>query len=208
MILLIVLKPEILRSFTKCMWTQFIESRLQNIWYVFLLTKNVLPYIQTANNHVPKPPNEWKLEQGFEAAKLSLRNQSGIPITIESKHLPTSNEAELRPGDHPDDSGIVFTEEREGWKGYVEWEKYPEKKTQAATRFSKYKFPPPPEFQLGNLPDTNPVLQGTRWKLWHKAIGGPLADYPEESWRRVLKVRLHKSVMPCSNLNMFCTGKT
>ena len=28
---------------------------------------------------------------------------------------------------------------------------------------------------------------GVRWKLWHKAIGGPLTNVPEESWDTVLK---------------------
>jgi sulfite oxidase len=48
-------------------------------------------------------------------------------------------------------------------------------------------FPPPPEFQLGPIPDTNPVLEGVRWKQWHKAIGGPLTSVPEESWLRVIQ---------------------
>lgn len=53
-----------------------------------------------------------------------------------------------------------------------------------------YKFPPPPEFQLGPLPTTNPVLEGVRWKLWHKAIGGPLSNMPEESWEDVKKASI------------------
>ena len=36
---------------------------------------------------------------------------------------------------------VDFKEEREGWHGYVEWEKYPEKKEQAARILSKYTFP-------------------------------------------------------------------
>jgi len=84
-------------------------------------------------------------------------------------------------------------EEREGWKGYVEWEDYPEKKQKAHEQFKRFKFPPPPEFQLGPIPDTNPVLEGTRWKLWHKAIGGVLTNVPEESWEVVLKV----GIDPC-----------
>ena len=35
-----------------------------------------------------------------------------------------------------------FEEEREGWKGYVEWEKYPEKKKAVAELMAKYQFPP------------------------------------------------------------------
>lgn len=35
----------------------------------------------------------------------------------------------------------VFAEERKGWKGYIEWERYPEKKKQAAEVLSRYDFP-------------------------------------------------------------------
>jgi hypothetical protein len=34
-----------------------------------------------------------------------------------------------------------FAEEREGWKGYIEWERYPEKKEQAAKILAQYDFP-------------------------------------------------------------------
>lgn len=34
-----------------------------------------------------------------------------------------------------------FAEEKDGWKGYVEWEKYPAKKKQAAELLSRYSFP-------------------------------------------------------------------
>jgi hypothetical protein len=34
-----------------------------------------------------------------------------------------------------------FAEERKGWKGYVEWEKYPEKKRKAAEILNQYDFP-------------------------------------------------------------------
>jgi sulfite oxidase len=70
---------------------------------------------------------------------------------------------------------------------YVEWEAYPEKKKIAETILKSKAFPPPPEFQLGPLPDTNPVLEGVRWKQWHAAIGGPLTDLPKISWRTVLQ---------------------
>jgi sulfite oxidase len=49
-------------------------------------------------------------------------------------------EPEARPfelvGEEP-----YFEEEREGWKGYIEWEKYPEKKKLAAEIMAKYDFP-------------------------------------------------------------------
>jgi sulfite oxidase len=35
----------------------------------------------------------------------------------------------------------VFAEERKGWKGYIEWEKYPEKKAQAEKILAQYDFP-------------------------------------------------------------------
>ena len=38
---------------------------------------------------------------------------------------------------HPD---AYFKEEREGWHGYIEWEKYPEKKEMAAKILSQYAF--------------------------------------------------------------------
>lgn len=139
---------------------------------------------------IPQKPDEWLLEQGLEPAKLGLRNQSDVKINLDSPQTADANETELKLRDDAseDDPNFVVTEERDGWKGYVEWEDYPEKKARAHRRFLRYKFPPPPEFQLGPVPPTNPVLPGVRWKLWHKAVGGALADVPEESWRTVLKV--------------------
>lgn len=78
-----------------------------------------------------------------------------------------------------------FPEERRGWKGYVEWEKYPEKKQEAEKVLSHYKFPGPPEFQLVPLPKTNPVLEGVRWKQYHYAMGATLQDMPAISWKYV-----------------------
>ncbi|KAK3050179.1 hypothetical protein LTR09_008568 [Extremus antarcticus] len=83
--------------------------------------------------------------------------------------------------------GPFFAEEKEGWKGYVEWEKYPEKKKQGAEVLSQYDFPGPPEFQFAPLPKTNPILEGIRWKQYHYAIGGALKEYPDISWKYVQK---------------------
>ncbi|KAH7054419.1 Oxidoreductase, molybdopterin-binding domain-containing protein [Macrophomina phaseolina] len=84
-----------------------------------------------------------------------------------------------------------FAEEREGWKGYVEWEKCPEKKKKAAEIMQKNKaegkFPDPPEFQLEPLPKTNPVLNGERFKSYHYAMGPTLENLPDISWKYVLK---------------------
>lgn len=43
----------------------------------------------------------------------------------------------LRERDHPE---AYFQEEREGWHGYIEWERYPEKKAIAANILSQYAF--------------------------------------------------------------------
>ncbi|MCJ1369174.1 hypothetical protein MMC20_000383 [Loxospora ochrophaea] len=80
-----------------------------------------------------------------------------------------------------------FAEEEKGWHGYVEWEKYPEKKKEAADVLAKYSFAQEPEFQLGPLPNTNPVLEGVRWKQYHAALGPTLKDVPQESWETVLE---------------------
>ncbi|KAI4799716.1 molybdopterin binding oxidoreductase [Aureobasidium sp. EXF-8845] len=80
-----------------------------------------------------------------------------------------------------------YAEEREGWKGYIEWEKYPEKKAEAEKILAQYEFPPPPEFQLKPLPETNPVLEGVRWKQYHYAMGETLKDLPDISWDYVKK---------------------
>ena len=53
----------------------------------------------------------------------------------------TSNGLELRPNVKQQPPEPDFPEEREGWKGYIEWEKYPEKKEKAAEILAQYKFP-------------------------------------------------------------------
>ncbi|KAF9449119.1 molybdopterin binding oxidoreductase [Macrolepiota fuliginosa MF-IS2] len=76
-------------------------------------------------------------------------------------------------------------EEKPGWKGYVEWEKYPEKKDAAHNILIRKKFSPIPEFQFVPLPKTNPILIGHRWKEYHQALGiGSIVDY---SWEVVQK---------------------
>jgi hypothetical protein len=50
---------------------------------------------------------------------------------------PNAPAFELLEGEEP-----YFAEERDGWKGYVEWEHYPEKKKEAAAVLAKYQFPP------------------------------------------------------------------
>ncbi|PPQ78756.1 LOW QUALITY PROTEIN: hypothetical protein CVT25_010759 [Psilocybe cyanescens] len=128
---------------------------------------------------IVQPPDEWKLEQGMAGAELRLLDDT---------------KPEDIPGTEESNQESPFKDERKGWLGYIEWEKYPEKKELAAAILAKHVFPPPPEFQLGPIPDTNPVLEGVRWKLWHKAIGGDLWSVPEESWLRVIQEK-HKDML-------------
>ncbi|KAI4211567.1 MAG: hypothetical protein LQ351_005608 [Letrouitia transgressa] len=131
-------------------------------------------------------PDEWKIEQGLSGAKLPFLDQTGPEATeIEPQKwvdLVKDEEAINAIGDR----SKLFARELEGWKGYVEWEKYPEKKAKAHKILTLQTFPPNPEFQLGPIPETNPVLPGTHWKMWHHAVGGELAPVPEDSWETVL----------------------
>jgi sulfite oxidase len=70
---------------------------------------------------------------------------------------------------------------------YVEWEAYPEKREKARQILKAHTFPANPEYQLGPLPDTNPVLEGIEYKLYHAAIGGELASASDDSWKKVLE---------------------
>jgi len=52
---------------------------------------------------------------------------------------------------------------------------------------AEYDFGAPPEFQLVPLPNTNPILEGVRWKQYHYAMGGTLKEVPDISWKYVQK---------------------
>lgn len=69
----------------------------------------------------------------------------------------------------------------------MEWEKYPEKKAKAHQILISQTFPLNPEFQLGPIPDSNPVLTGERWKEWNHSVGGALDAIPDDSWDTVLR---------------------
>ncbi|KAI9815314.1 MAG: hypothetical protein M1827_002794 [Pycnora praestabilis] len=89
---------------------------------------------------------------------------------------------------HMKGPNAFFEEERKGWHGYIEWEKYPEKKAEAAKILAAYDFPPPPEFQLVQIPPgRNPLVEGVRWKQYHAALGPTLRDLPDQSWDFVKK---------------------
>ncbi|TCD66846.1 hypothetical protein EIP91_000800 [Steccherinum ochraceum] len=79
----------------------------------------------------------------------------------------------------------LFPEERPGWRGFVEWEDYPERKKVAHELLKTKKFTPIPEFQQDPLPKTNPILIGHRWKEYHEALG--LRGIVDFSWEMVQK---------------------
>ena len=54
-----------------------------------------------------------------------------------TKNLTTADGLELRHKlEEPN-----FSEEKPGWKGYIEWEKYPEKQKRAEEILAQYNFP-------------------------------------------------------------------
>jgi len=67
-----------------------------------------------------------------------LSTLSVVASTRKSTMAPAEpNALPFRPkGDIP-----AFAEEKDGWRGYIEWEKYPDKKKQAHDILSKYDFP-------------------------------------------------------------------
>ncbi|KAI3321403.1 sulfite oxidase [Xylariaceae sp. AK1471] len=134
--------------------------------------------------HSIQPEDEWRIEQGLAGVELHLVDQTRAPNAQEDlfgQEKPDATSLEPKF----DDS--LAKDELSGWDGYVEWEEYPEKKKVAHEILISHKFPPPPEFQLEPIPGTNPVLEGVRWKEWHRAIGGRLRSVPEESWATVLR---------------------
>ncbi|EMD00481.1 hypothetical protein BAUCODRAFT_170332 [Baudoinia panamericana UAMH 10762] len=146
-----------------------------------MTTTNRLP----ADTHIHNREDEWKIEQGLHGAALPILDQSG-PESYFIKpleYVPFKDENAIAS---VGDRDMLFQDEP-NWKGHIEWENYPEKKEKAHKILSSQNFPPPPEYQMGPIPGTNPVLEGVRWKQWHYAIGGALKTVPEESWEIVLK---------------------
>ncbi|KAJ5811779.1 hypothetical protein N7474_008080 [Penicillium riverlandense] len=132
-------------------------------------------------------PDEWKIEQGMAGHKLPILDQTGS----DTIHLYPPRPAKLTQ----DEEAIrsvgnrtkLFARERQGWKGYVEWEDYPEKKEKAHKILTSQTFAPCPDFNFGPIPGTNPVLPGDDFKAWHAALGGELASIADDSWRTVLR---------------------
>ncbi|RWA10115.1 hypothetical protein EKO27_g4987, partial [Xylaria grammica] len=116
--------------------------------------------------HTAQPQDEWRVEQGIAGAELYLIDQTKGPGNQEDAPAP---ENPTTPPPDPKVDYELAKDELPGWRGYVEWEDYPEKKKKAHEILISHEFPPPPEFQLEQIPGTNPVLEGIRWKEWHRA---------------------------------------
>ena len=48
----------------------------------------------------------------------------------------------LNPKETPDPEELGLEEERKGWHGYIEWERYPERKQKVKEYLRQFKFPP------------------------------------------------------------------
>ncbi|KAI1817313.1 sulfite oxidase [Poronia punctata] len=135
--------------------------------------------------HNAQPVGEWAVEQGFTGVAFHLLDQTKAP---EEQDIFTRDE-EKKSDEHrvPISDEDLAKDELPGWDGYVEWEDYPEKKEKAHDILASHEFPPPPEFQLQPIPDTNPVLEGNRLTDSYPKVGGRLKTVPEESWSIVQK---------------------
>ncbi|GFG26092.1 sulfite oxidase, mitochondrial [Aspergillus udagawae] len=141
----------------------------------------------TAQMDTVNRPDEWKIEQGMAGHKLPVLDQSGKDTLHIYPPLPKKTMKDEEAIEAVGDRDKLFAREREGWKGYVEWEKYPEKKAKANKILTSQTFNPSPDFMFGPIPDTNPVLPGDDFKDWHRALGGELTTVPDDSWRTVLR---------------------
>ncbi|TRX89036.1 hypothetical protein FHL15_010055 [Xylaria flabelliformis] len=143
--------------------------------------------------HSPEPGNQWIVEQGIAGGELYLLDQTKGPDG--EKGAPSSKKHADKPRERKFDDKLA-KDELPGWNGYVEWEDYPEKRKAAHEILMSQEFPPPPEFQLEQIPGRNPVLEGkysleglaSRKKLiLNFEVGGRLTSVPDESWETVLE---------------------
>ena len=88
------------------------------------------------------------MEQGIAlTSEQSIRDQTSPEAggSVEDGRVGEGDDLE-------EDPNIAFAEEHPGkWRGYIEWEDYPEKRRKVAEILARHKFPPPPEFQLATL---------------------------------------------------------
>ncbi|GAT28796.1 sulfite reductase [Aspergillus luchuensis] len=141
----------------------------------------------TAQMDTTNRPDEWKIEQGMAGHKLPILDQSGLDTVHIYPPKPTQRYKDEEAIEAVGDRNELFKREKEGWKGYVEWENYPDKKAKAHRILTSQTFDPCPDYMFGPIPDTNPVLTGEDFKQWHAALGGELASVADDSWRTVLR---------------------
>ncbi|KAJ5380728.1 uncharacterized protein N7496_003156 [Penicillium cataractarum] len=132
-------------------------------------------------------PDEWKIEQGMAGHKLPILDQTGSDTINIYPPPPTKIIKDEEAIQSVGDRAKLFSRERVGWKGYVEWENFPEKKSRAKKILASQTFPECPDFMFGPIPGTNPVLPGDDFKAWHAALGGELTTVSDDSWRTVLR---------------------
>ncbi|KAJ5669695.1 hypothetical protein N7462_010765 [Penicillium macrosclerotiorum] len=132
-------------------------------------------------------PDEWMIEQGMAGHKLPILDQTGSDTVNIYPPPPTKIMKDEEAIKSAGKREKLFARERVGWKGYVEWENYPEKKSKAHKILTSQTFPGCPDFMFGPIPGTNPVLPGDDFKAWHAALGGELATVADDSWRTVLR---------------------
>ncbi|KAK4701920.1 hypothetical protein P7C70_g4304, partial [Phenoliferia sp. Uapishka_3] len=125
------------------------------------------------------PPTSESSESPLDAASLlallplSLLtpwNAYSVPVGISSKAVEDFIDLEIKESDNIN-LAQLFPAEDNGWHGFVEWEREPERCKKAAIILKTKHFTPIPEFQMNPLPTTNPILLGDRWKEAHLAMG-------------------------------------
>ncbi|KAL0060025.1 hypothetical protein AAF712_013204 [Marasmius tenuissimus] len=134
----------------------------------------------------PHIPSILRKSKDKDKSHSRSESASSSPVATERQQKEPGDSEGLSTIDINEvDVKKMFAEEKKGWIGYVEWEKYPDKKALATKILRTKKFTPIPEFQFVPLPNTNPVLVGHRWKEYHEVLG--LKDIVDFSWETVQK---------------------
>ncbi|KAI0553228.1 sulfite oxidase [Xylaria curta] len=131
-----------------------------------------------------QPGNQWIVEQGIAGGELYLLDQT--KGRDDKGGAPSPPKKADKPRERKFDDQLA-KDELSGWDGYVEWEDYPDKRKAAHEILISQEFPPPPEFQLEQIPGRNPVFVGRLGIARVSYIGGRLTSIPDESWECVLQ---------------------
>jgi sulfite oxidase len=85
-----------------------------------------------------------------QAEDTEVNGKTSPKVDGMNGNAPTNGESEieilhpsltLRTKEVPDPEALGLTEELAGWHGYVEWEKYPERKKEVKEYMKKFDFP-------------------------------------------------------------------